>query len=143
MSMSRKSAMMTPDEVSEKQALYDEITADATIQEQIDAIFTALDANGDGSLDKDELKDLVSAYDGRPFDEQAFFRFYDVHGLAGGVLGPHEFCWYVADWACTISESDDPNDAAAAKEALPSVIKDLQEIVNIYIKKPPADAPAQ
>ena len=72
----RKMSTMTADEIAAKQQLYDNVTSDPAMQEKIDAIFGALDVNGDGKLEADELKDLVSAYDGRPFDEKAFFQFY-------------------------------------------------------------------
>jgi len=112
---------------------YDEITEN--MNTEIDSIFDALDANKDGSLEKDELKELVSAYDGRPFDEDAFFRFYDTNGNPDGKLDRREFRWYIADWAQALSESDDPMDVAAAKKALPAVVSDLQQLMNVYINK--------
>lgn len=90
--------------------------------------------NNDGSLEKDELKGLVSAYDGMPFDEEAFFTFYDTHGTPDGLLDPREFRWYIAEWATTFSESNDATDVAAAKKALPSVLADLKQIMKVYLE---------
>ena len=49
----------------------------------IQTLFEKLDADGDGSLDKSELKEVVSKYNGETFDEAQFFGWFDVHGVRG------------------------------------------------------------
>ena len=63
-------------------AKYNPIIADSL--NAIKALFEKLDADGDGSLDKSELKEVVSKYNGETFDEAQFFGWFDVHGVSAG-----------------------------------------------------------
>ena len=104
-------------------------------EEAISALFAELDANGDGGLDQQELSDVISAYDGRPFNAEAFFKFYHSRDVADGTIDQKEFRWYVAHWALTLSGSGDMEDVEAGKKALPEVISDLSNCVDVYLKK--------
>ena len=48
-------------------------------EESISALFERLDANGDGSLYHQEISDVIAAYHGKPFDSEAFFKFYNAN----------------------------------------------------------------
>ena len=94
-----------------------------------------LDANGDGGLDQQELADVISAYDGRPFNSVAFFKFYSARDVKSGSIDQKEFRWYIAHWALTLSETGDMEDVESGKKALPDVISDLSNCIDMYLKK--------
>lgn len=113
-----------------RELFYDKVTADSHVQ--IGRIFKALDADGNGYLDAEELRDKVAEYmgiEGKDFDADAFFKFYDVHGTPDGKINQKELRWYLADWADVFSEKE--GDIAATKLALADVIEDWKRICRI------------
>ena len=56
-------------------------------------MLSGLDANSDGSLDEQEISDVISAYHGKPFDSEAFFKFYNANDGSRdeGTLGLKEY----------------------------------------------------
>jgi len=102
---------------------------------KIAKVFAALDADGDGSLDMEELRATVAGFNGvkyKDVDYDAFLKQYDAHSTPDGRIDLKEFGWYLADWAITFSDSDDPfRDVPAALEAMPTVLEDfLAEVKN-------------
>jgi len=87
-------------------------------------LFRHMDVNGNGFLVASELKDVVSKFEEKAFDEKQFFEWFDVHGSSGGSpdaqLDLKEFGWYLAD----VSEGF-PNPQAHMKV----VIQKFTEIV--------------
>ena len=71
----------------------------------IKKLFDRLDADGSGQLSMDEVKEVVSFYEGEAFDEATFLEWYDTNHKEnvsqGGASGDSqidltEFGWYVA-----------------------------------------------
>jgi hypothetical protein len=120
---------------------YTSITSDPAIRGEIVDIFNSLDADGNGTLEKDELREFITCYDGRSFDEHqfdAFFSTLDVDGSAS--IDPDEFCKYVAEQACMYA---DDASLEEAKKSVSVVLQDFREILQVYYKKDPtAEAPA-
>ena len=83
---------------------------------EIKTLFEKLDANGNGSLTMDEMKGVVSRYNGEGVDEKQFMEWYDCRGERDGKVSLMEFSWYLADVALSFGERED------AKKALPGVI---------------------
>merc|ERR1712014_254964 len=67
----------------------------------IKTLFRLMDANGNGFLVASELRDVVSKFEEKAFDEKQFFEWFDVHGASCGSpdaqLDLQEFGWYLAD----------------------------------------------
>ena len=49
--------------------------------DSVKSLFDKLDANGNGLLEKAELKEVVSKYNGEAFNEAQFFGWFDTHGV--------------------------------------------------------------
>ena len=88
------------------------------LEDEIKAVFTKLDKDGSGSLDKSELKEVVEMYSGEAFDVEQFFEWYDTHGKADSTVDLTEFGWYLADVALSFPD---------AKAAMPAVIQEFDE----------------
>jgi len=94
----------------------------------IQTLFEKLDTDGDDSLDKSELKDVVAKYTGEKFNEAQFFTWFDVHGSSAyagpdGKLDLKEFGWYLADIACGYGD-----DLAKRRAVLPVIIQEFFEL---------------
>jgi len=88
----------------------------------IKILFDKLDKNKDGMLEASELRDVVSAYTEKPFDEKQFFGWFDLYGQGGGpdgLLDLQEFSWYLADVAQSFGEP---------KKAISGVILKFEQI---------------
>jgi len=109
----------------------------AGFQGELSALFKAIDADGDGSLDTEELRVALHKYMGvaaHQFDAQAMLKVFDTHGTPDGRIDEDEFRWYMADWAMTMRENWDPDnenqgDVVGAIAVMPEVIADFQAIV--------------
>jgi len=107
-------------------AKYDPIIAGSL--DAIKSLFDKLDANGSGLLEKAELKEVVSKYNGEAFNEGQFFAWFDRHGSSAyggpdGKLDLKEFGWYLADIACGFGEAN-----AQRRAALPQIILQFFEL---------------
>jgi len=82
------------------------------VKAEITRIFKKLDVSGDGSLERDELQEVVAFYQGAEFDADEFFGYWDVQGAdeahvgtlhiddhKSGDIDEREFGWYIADCA--------------------------------------------
>ena len=104
----------------------------------IRSLFKKIDIDGDGHLVAGELKDVVEAYTGTEFDEEQFFKWFDVHTdnlewTASGTakvsliaspdsqLDLKEFGWYVADVA----------EGLLGKDSVASVIAELEKACEV------------
>ena len=101
-------------------------------------LFHSIDADGDGSLDSEELRAVLTKYMGldkpNDFDAAAMMKAFDTHGTPDGRIDQREFRWYMADWALCMRENwdpDEPNqgDVVGAIAALDEVIADFQAVV--------------
>ena len=111
-------------------------------EDDIKALYKDLDSNSDGNLEANELKDVVTAYDGRPFDPTAFFEWYDTHGKPDGKLDLAEFSWFLAEWGAGWAVVEFTGDAAADAESaksaaaeVPGVIDEFRQIVQKQAQK--------
>jgi hypothetical protein len=66
-------------------------------------VFKKVDTSGDGALQLNELKEIVTVFSGEQFDEKVFLDYWDVMGAADGdgdaSLDEVELGWYLADSA--------------------------------------------
>ena len=51
--------------------------------DSIKSLFGKLDVDSSGTLEKAELKEVVSKYNGEAFNEAQFFGWFDTHGVCG------------------------------------------------------------
>jgi len=119
------------DEKAATHARLDMITAGH--HAEISALFKALDADGDGSLDGEELRAALSEYMGvspERFDAAAMMKAFDTHGTPDGKIDERELRWYLADWAlCFADELDEGGELMGAIGALPDIISEFMDIV--------------
>jgi len=106
---------------------FDRLVADH--EEEIAELFRKIDTDGNGSLDADELKDIIKDY-GTPhgtvsFDEDALTKFFENYAT-NGEIQLNEFRWYLADWACSYAAG---NAAEAASTWLPEVILEVTSVL--------------
>ena len=119
-------------EAIKRQMFYDEVVA--LSHPAIHSIFVAMDQNGNGVLEQEELRHTISEFMGvkaKDFDAEAFMKFYDVHGSPDGKIDEREFRWYLADWADCFSEVE--GDVPATRQALADVIAEFESIANFHI----------
>lgn len=119
-------------EVRERRKYYEEVTA--LHHAPIGRIFNAMDDNGNGFLEMDELRDTLAEYmgiEGKQFDVEGFMKFYDAHGTPDGKINPREWRWFLADWADCFVDSSEEGDVAAARLALEDIIADFEALVSI------------
>jgi len=75
-------------------------------------LFTSLDKDASGSLDFDELRDVLKGVVGRAsFNENDFMKFFEAKS-AGDVINKTEFGWYIAHLAAQTYNK--PNDGVTA-----------------------------
>jgi len=103
---------------------------------EITQLFRDLDANGDGGLQKSELRYVVEKFLGSDFDEAQFFNWFDVHGSgeqAGkeGSLDETEFGWFLGDM---VSKFGKVPITPKLKAAIPEVIMQLHQLHNEEIE---------
>lgn len=76
----------------------------APYKDRIQSIFDKLDEDKSGELTSDEMKEVVTCFQGETFDWDEFLGWYDTHagedgGPSNGAISIVEFGWYIADCA--------------------------------------------
>ena len=97
-------------------------------EDEIAELFKKIDVDGNGSLSREELRDIIKEYGtphgNVPFDEDVLMRFYDQYGREDGEIQLNEFRWYLADWACAYADGDE----AGAAKWMPEVIMEVASV---------------
>lgn len=103
---------------------------------KIQQLFDRLDKDRSGQLEMDEIKEVVSTFEGEDFDEPTFLEWYDTNheikskadgGTGGlttdGVIDIVEFGWYIAD------------QASCEEEKMPPTIERMNETIDYILSK--------
>ena len=100
------------------------------VKPQIAEIFRKLDADGNGTLEKEELHGFITCYDGRSFDQGHFDTFFATLDTDGnGSVDEDEFCRYIAEQACMYA---DDTSLESARKSVAQVLQDFREILSVY-----------
>lgn len=67
-------------------------------RQQVNDLFKACDADDSGTLDVDELKDIIKEVEGKEFNDKDFMSFFKGKG-PNDNLSKLEFGWYIAEQA--------------------------------------------
>jgi len=134
----------------ENHSLYHKAIEAPGVKKEISRIFKKMDVSGDGSLELDELQEIIAFFQGGEFDADEFFGYWDVQGADESHVGAmhdsdhksndideREFGWYLADYAGLADYGDgslDSYDSNALAHTMKATIEQFDEAIE-YVQQ--------